>query len=105
MNPVINYVIHKGHYKNDLCIEREIPQSCCEGKCQLKNEIERNERPVNNNSAIPIPNIKSDILINWYLQQFNSGSVIPSLFKSQLFHVNSAFQSIFIDLITPPPKI
>lgn len=104
MNPVINYVIHKDHYKNDLCVEREIPQSCCKGKCQLKADIEKNEKPINNNSAIPIPNIKTDILIHWYLPEFYSESVISGLFKSQLFYVNSLFQNIFLDLITPPPK-
>lgn len=105
MNPVINYVIHKDHYKNDLCLERDIPQSCCAGKCQLKKDIEINESPVNNNSAIPIPNIKTEILINWFMAEFNSKIDNFKFLKCRMLYVGSLFESIYIDIITPPPKV
>lgn len=36
----INYVSNKAYYAQELCVNKDEPESCCEGKCELKKELD-----------------------------------------------------------------
>lgn len=40
--PFVEYSIFKDYIAQNLCINREKPRSCCEGKCYLKKQVEKN---------------------------------------------------------------
>ncbi|MDI9340495.1 MAG: hypothetical protein QM534_07980 [Sediminibacterium sp.] len=35
-----NYVSNKAYYAQELCVNKDEPESCCEGKCELKKELD-----------------------------------------------------------------
>lgn len=39
--PYIEYAVFKDYIAKNLCINRDNPRSCCQGKCHLKKQIER----------------------------------------------------------------
>jgi hypothetical protein len=102
MNSVIHYVIHKDFYKNVLCFNKNVPNSCCHGKCQLKNDIKNSDDTGSNPISIPRFQNKENFVFNLdktdldFPENFNN--------KKSIFFVILIFNLIFIDLPTPPPK-
>lgn len=35
-----NYISNKNYYAQELCVNKDEPESCCEGKCELKKELD-----------------------------------------------------------------
>lgn len=42
ITPFIEYSVFKEYIIANLCIDRSKPMSCCEGKCYLKKQVEKN---------------------------------------------------------------
>lgn len=42
VSPFIEYSLFKNYIATNLCVNRDKPRSCCEGKCHLKKQIEKN---------------------------------------------------------------
>jgi hypothetical protein len=40
--PYIEYAVFKDYIAKNLCVNRDKPKSCCQGKCHLKKQIEKN---------------------------------------------------------------
>ncbi len=50
--PYIEYAVFKDYIAKNLCINRDKPKSCCQGKCHLKKQIEKsNESGDNENNS------------------------------------------------------
>ncbi|MDD2798569.1 MAG: hypothetical protein PHV20_08260 [Bacteroidales bacterium] len=43
--PYIEYAINKDYIAKNLCVNRDKPKSCCEGKCYLEKQIKKNSEP------------------------------------------------------------
>jgi hypothetical protein len=56
---LLHYELDKDYYSQVLCINKDQPSLNCEGKCQLKKELERQEKN-EQNPAVPLK-IKSDV--------------------------------------------
>jgi hypothetical protein len=41
--PFIEYAVNKDYIAKNLCINRDKPKSCCEGKCHLKKELSKSD--------------------------------------------------------------
>lgn len=39
--PYIEYAVFKDYIAKNLCINRDKPKSCCQGKCHLKKQLEK----------------------------------------------------------------
>ncbi len=39
--PYIEYAVFKDYIAKNLCVNRDKPKSCCQGKCHLKKQIEK----------------------------------------------------------------
>ncbi len=104
MNPVIHYVIHKKYYKEILCVKRNIPGNCCEGKCQLKKEISKTEKTNENPTAIPIPKVQIENNYFCLIQDFDLTYKMFGKSKSLIIFKDIFVKIVYPDLTTPPPK-
>jgi hypothetical protein len=104
MNPVIHYVFHKKYYKDILCVKRNIPGNCCEGKCQLKKEIKVSEESPANNTAIPLPKIQNEIFSVCLVAEIGVINSISYIGLSNIHYITRFIEKIFISVITPPPR-
>lgn len=102
MNSVIHYVIHKDFYKNVLCVNKNIPNSCCHGKCQLKNDIKKSDDTNSKPVSLPRFQYKENFIFN--LDNIDLGFSEYFNYKKSLIFVSLIVNLIFLDLPTPPPK-
>jgi hypothetical protein len=52
---LINFKINQEYIAENLCVNKDEPESCCEGKCQLEKELIKEEKKEKTPSA---PNLK-----------------------------------------------
>jgi len=55
--PFIEYSIDKEYISQNLCIKKNIPGNCCQGKCYLLEQIKKNSEPLNSNTDTNKKNI------------------------------------------------
>jgi len=48
--PFIEYAVDKEYIAKNLCIKKNIPGNCCQGKCYLINQLKKTGEPLNSNS-------------------------------------------------------
>lgn len=102
MNSVIHYVIHKDFYKNVLCVNKNVPNSCCHGKCQLKNDIKKSDDT--NSKPISLPRFQNKENFIFNLDNIELGFSEYFNYEKSLIFVSLIVNLIFLDLPTPPPK-
>ena len=44
--PYLEYLLFKDYISKNLCIEKDIPDNCCQGKCYLEEQLKKNTEPV-----------------------------------------------------------
>lgn len=52
---LINFKINQDYIAKNLCIKKDEPDSCCKGSCQLKEDLEEEEKSENPEA---LPNLK-----------------------------------------------
>ena len=67
---VVNYIVHYERYANELCKNKDIPESMCNGKCEMMKELNKTES--SSSQAPVVPNYKI------YEQPFEH--IIPNAF-------------------------
>lgn len=101
--PYIEYAIFKDYIAKNLCINRDKPKSCCEGKCHLKKQIEKNAENNNNDE-----NSARRKISNQEVKEFLVSLVlIPKPTEIKIFHktdVGIIFNTNVDFSIFVPPK-
>ncbi len=104
--PYIQYAIFKSYIAKNLCVNRDKPKSCCEGKCfrekqvKIVNETTDTETTKESNTA-KIPQTKE---VKEFLSTQN---IIPQIAESSFFIHQSKEIIIFsryVSAIFVPPK-
>jgi len=49
--PFVEYAIDKDYISKNLCIKKNIPGNCCQGKCYLEDQLKKNGEPLNSNAG------------------------------------------------------
>ncbi len=44
---VVNFQINREYISKNLCVNRDKPKSCCEGKCELKKQLDEDDKKQN----------------------------------------------------------
>lgn len=97
---VINYQVNKEFIAKNLCVNRDKPKSCCEGKCELKKQLDEEDKKEN----IPTSTFKDKFeKQNYYSPNLNVfayqiSEATPN-FKYLSRKTNSYLQQVF----HPPP--
>ena len=50
----LDYLVHKDFISSVLCIEKDVPDSTCEGKCHLRKELSKLDEQQDTQSNAPI---------------------------------------------------
>jgi hypothetical protein len=97
---VINFRINQEYIAKNLCVNRDKPDSCCEGKCELKKQLDEEDKKEN----LPANTFKDKFeKQNYYSPAFNilaaNNSEATPDFKYLSPKTNSHLQQVF----HPPP--
>jgi len=95
----VNFKINQDFIAKNLCVDKEIEESTCQGTCQLKKELKKVEKksdePIQNKSIV-----ESEIT-NLYLEEIKKFTIISankinkSYFQSNSKPVSGFSQSLF----------
>lgn len=95
----INFKIHQDYIAKQLCVQKEIDDNKCQGCCQLKKEVEKNETP-------QVPALLKNLENLLFLRNLNSynDKILNHFWVVEL--PNNSYSLIFnhIKPDTPPPK-
>ena len=102
--PYIHYAVFKEYIAKNLCVKKDIPHNCCQGKCYLEKQVKNiketgdNEERNSNRKAESRP-----------LNEYLSGSFsFPALFAVSIRYILK-IEAInvlwFVSIIFVPPEI
>ena len=102
--PYMEYMINKGYIEKYLCIQKDVPDNSCHGKCYLHKQIQKNQEDgkpdQNNNNRDETQNNKLD-------DHIASGEVPPppvETFINPMQIADFPLVEPFADPIFIPPK-
>lgn len=99
---VINFQINQEYIAKNLCVNRDKPDSCCEGKCELKKQLDEEDKK----QELPANTFKDKFeKQNYYsptmsVLNANSSEATPN-FKYLSYITDSGLRQVF----HPPPLI
>ncbi|MFZ4583240.1 MAG: hypothetical protein ACOYM7_11385 [Paludibacter sp.] len=105
--PYIEYALFKEYIAENLCENKEVPESCCEGKCFMEKQVKqvnetRETQTTNEKNSTKIPQIKET---KEYLQ---TRSLLPSATEFSFnypIHPETIFETRCVSFIFVPPQI
>ena len=101
--PFIEYSIDKEYIAKNICIKKNIPGNCCQGKCYLLEQIKKNSEPLNSTSENSKKN-GPDQKVEEHLPSLGISSFLFE--KVSLLNTNYSFRIIdsFYTTFFVPPK-
>jgi len=103
--PYIEYAVNKDYISKNLCINRDKPHSCCEGKCYLEKQLKKS----NDSNNDPKDKNTNKKVQNEDVREFLSPHItIPKVFGTNIAQrinqkaplITRSLSAIFV-----PPKI
>lgn len=101
--PYIDYFINYDYIAEVLCINKEKPQSTCNGKCYLKQQIKEQQPAKNHDKKLPIikqeriPMILFTVKLPWFFLGDNKSN-------SESTYYPFLFNNRSLKPPTPPPQ-
>jgi hypothetical protein len=101
--PYIEYALNKDFIAKNLCVNKEKPKNCCQGKCHLAKEVKKNlesndDKEKNSNKKIQNEEVKEFLSVN---------TTIPVIYSKNLTtpiqSETTVFQK-FVDSVFIPPQ-
>ncbi len=100
--PWIEYALFKRYIIENLCVNRDKPDSCCQGKCFLQKQIKEVSGNEKNDKEAPPP---SKIKLSLYTIPMSvNGSIDRPEMKTRNFHSAIIYSFLFISNIFHPPR-
>jgi len=101
--PVIDYLLHKDYIAKNLCVNRDKPKSCCNGKCHLVKQLQKTNQNTENDTKNTSKKVQLkemnefilDIPNHSYLETINIKYLVYNILESN----HLAGSAIFV-----PPK-
>lgn len=60
---IVNFAINQDYIAKNLCVNKDVPESCCEGKCHLEKElIEEEKKEEGKENSSNIRSLSEDIV-------------------------------------------
>lgn len=101
--PFVEYAMYKDYISKHLCINKDKPQNCCQGKCYLDEQLKKNAVPLesskdNNKKSVPDKviedHLKTEIVFSAPAVKF---IIITCCYSTRI--INSYLSTLFV-----PPK-
>lgn len=101
----VSFMINQNYIAKTLCVQKEVKNNCCKGKCHLEMELKKADE----HQKKQIPQLlkeKSEVL---FCQSFPKNSILIVIFKTSreklIAFYHFSFSSSYINDIFKPPKL
>ncbi len=99
---VVEYSMNKAYIAATLCINRERPELCCEGKCYLQRSINKSNEAEQKTIPYSLKEKESVYCIHSFDFNFFS-SVLMNQLRVYPMHADAAVISVSRSVFHPPP--
>lgn len=101
--PVIDYLINKNYIAENLCVNKDLPKSCCKGKCHMVKQLQKtNPNPGNDskntNKRVHLKELNEFIVSNSCIFKFEITS------ENYQKHSLSTYIDLAGSVVFVPPK-
>ncbi|QBJ87637.1 hypothetical protein DDI74_15765 [Chryseobacterium gleum] len=99
--PLVNYAVNYDYIVKNLCENRNVPQSTCNGKCYVEKELAKTEKQSNSSQTIKIAGL--DVFISHDILSFSTqlnSELVTGVPDSSYF--NSHSSEYFSRIFHPP---
>jgi len=99
---VFSYEINKDYIAKNICINREVPGSCCNGKCYLQKKLASDE---DQQTPFGKTTNTKDIQPEFFFHELVhiSFAIIPVVKHASSFYINGTSQEYIASIFQPPP--
>lgn len=102
--PYIEYAVNKDYIANNLCINRDNPHSCCEGKCYLEKQIRKSSESGDSKGNQTNNKVQNEDLKEFVTSLTSNSKVFETHLqqpvKSETFNITKIVPAIFV-----PPQV
>lgn len=102
--PYVEYAVFKNYIAKNLCVNRDKPKSCCQGKCHLKKQIEKSAEASDTEEKNSARKILSQEVQAFLISPVSIPKTteinLPYWANIEIIHTTQVVSSIFV-----PPQI
>jgi hypothetical protein len=96
--PYVEYAINKDYIAKNLCVQKNIPNNCCQGRCYLHERLARSSDPIDNSTDHNKRNIQNKKVED----HLKSDGIFASLFVKDISVSGYYYQPHLIDIYISP---
>lgn len=100
--PYLHYNLNKEYVAKNLCVNKDLPESTCQGKCYLKDQLKKSVTQENGTESSQ-NNLQFEIFLEEYHSKDLSAPVLQVL-SSGLISKLFFLPSILLEISSPPPN-
>jgi hypothetical protein len=101
--PYIQYAIFKDYIAKNLCVNKDKPKSCCQGKCYLEKQVKKANEATdteNKNNSKKTPTRE----VNEFLSSYLTSPEVFEVYISHVYGIESCHTVSAISPIFIPPE-
>ena len=101
--PYIEYAVNKDFIAKNLCVNRDKPKSCCQGKCYLQKQVKKSSETNDDKEKNSSKKIQNEDVKEFLSSHF----AIPAIFVKDLItpiNLETTLSSMFVSSIFIPPQ-
>lgn len=100
--PVIDYLINKDYIANNLCINKDMPKSCCKGKCHMVKQLQKTNQNPGNDTKNTDKRTQLKDLNEFVLSSTNDFTIEKISIKYLDYYTSDYYQLASYTIFVPP---
>jgi hypothetical protein len=99
--PYLEYLLYKDYISKNLCIQKDIPGNCCQGKCYLEERLKKATEPIDANRDTN-KEIQDDKFKDHFLAEAKVNKPAEEEILQKKFYSATIIESFLAPVFVPP---
>jgi ribosomal protein S19 len=100
--PYLEYALNKEYIAKNLCVNRDKPKSCCQGKCHLKKELAKNDNSENSQGSNSSKKNQQKTIDEFLKNQSRTIEILPKVIILSVYTCSTYNKQYFSTVFVPP---
>lgn len=102
--PVVDYLINQDYIAKNLCVNKDVPKSCCKGKCHLVKQLNKTNNEPEKAAKNTNPRVKVKE-INDFLISKSIDCIKSELKIGFIIHLHTSLLARSPEVVFIPPEV
>lgn len=102
--PVVDYLINQDYIAKNLCVNKDVPKSCCKGKCHLVKQLNKTNNEPEKAAKNTNPRVKVKE-INEFLISKSIDCIKSELKIGFIIHLHTSLLARSPEVVFIPPEV